>query len=62
MDRDDGQERPCTEEEEGTVHAKERGVRELQDGAGDGHGQRYIGVGDAKLVEVVDVGQTKDHW
>lgn len=48
--------------DKGGEKAEERGVGELEQGAGDCQGEWDVGVGDAELVQVVDVGDAKVEW
>lgn len=61
MDQDHSQERTGPDEEEGRVDAEERCVGELEDCAGDGHGEGHLWVGNAELVEMVNVSETEDN-
>ena len=60
VDGADGQQRARADEDEGRVGAKEGGVDELEDGAEEGGLGGDLGVGEAELVEVVDVGEAED--
>ena len=60
MDEDNTEERAIPEVEERRVDAEEIGVGELDHGADNGVGDRDLGMGDAELVKVVDVGKAED--
>lgn len=60
MGEDDGEQARGAQVDEGGVGAEEGRVAELEKGAGEGRWQRGVGVGDAELVEVVDVGEAED--
>lgn len=48
--------------DKGGEKAEERGVGELEEGAGNCQGEWDLGVGDAELVQVVDMGNAKVEW
>lgn len=60
MDGEDGEEAAGAEEEEGGVGAEEGGVGELEEGAQEGRSDGLVRVGEAELVEVVDVREAED--
>src|SRR3569833_1155667 len=61
VDEADGEEGAGAEEEEGGEGAEEGGVGELEEGAGEGDDDGDVSVGDAELVEMVDVGEAEEH-
>jgi hypothetical protein len=60
MDKNHGKQRAIPEVEKGGIYTKEIGIRELKHGACNSRNKRDIRVSDTKLVEVIEVGQSKD--
>lgn len=48
--------------DKGGEEAEERGVCKLEEGTGNCQGEGDLSVGDAELVQVVDVGNAKVEW
>lgn len=55
-----GEQAPRAQEDEGGVGAKEGRVAQLEDGAQERRGEGHARVGDAELVQVVDVREAED--